>query len=238
MMVPSVNSGKLLRILVTNDDGWDAPGLAALRTLAQTFGEVFVLAPKDPHSYAGHRVTTDCPLVVAETGARQFTLTGTPADCVRLAVTTLFPNIDWVLAGINRGGNLGADLFTSGTVAAAREAALLGRLAIAVSQYVRKGVALDWERSGELALPVIEQLIGEGCPPKGYWNVNLPHLDAGDSAAVIRCVPDNEPLDVRFRQEGDCFHYAGSYPARLRTPGRDVDLCFGGSITVSCLRLD
>ena len=227
----------MTRILVTNDDGWDAPGLAALKTLAGRFGEVFVLAPKDPQSYAGHRVTTDCPLVLAETGANEFALTGTPADCVRLAVTTLCPDIDWVLAGINRGGNLGADLFTSGTVAAAREAALLGRPGIAVSQYVRKGVALDWERSVELALPVIAQLIAEGCPPKGYWNVNLPHLDVGDSAAVIRCDPDNEPLDVRFRQEGDRFHYAGSYPARRRTPGKDVECCFGGSITVSRLDL-
>jgi len=227
-----------VRILVTNDDGWDAPGLTALKTLAGKFGEVFVLAPKDPHSYAGHRVTTDGPLVLAETGAQEFTLTGTPADCVRVAVTTLFPNIDWVLAGINRGGNLGADLFTSGTVAAVREAALLGRPGIAISQYIRKGVALDWERSGELALPVIEQLMAEECLPKGYWNVNLPHLNDGESPAVIRCTPDNEPLDVRFRQDGDSFHYAGSYPSRRRTPGRDVEQCFGGSITVSRLRLD
>jgi 5'-nucleotidase len=231
-----------VRILVTNDDGWDAPGLAALKTLARNFGEVSVLAPKDPHSYAGHRVTTDCPLVLAETGAQEFTLTGTPADCVRLAVTTLFPDIDWVLAGINRGGNLGADIFTSGTVAAVREAALLGRPGIAVSQYIRKGVALDWEHSVELALPVIAQLIAEGCRPKEYWKVNLPHLDvrkteARESAAVIRCVPDNEPLDVRFRQDGDSFHYAGSYPTRRRTPGRDVEQCFGGSITVSSLLL-
>jgi 5'-nucleotidase len=226
-----------VRILVTNDDGWDAPGLAALKTLAGKLGEVFVLAPRDPHSYAGHRVTTDRPLVLAETGEQQFTLTGTPADCVRLAVTTLFPDIDWVLAGINRGGNLGADLFTSGTVAAVREAALLGRPGIAVSQYIRKGVALDWEHSGELALPVIAQLIAEGCPPKGYWNVNLPHINACESAAVIRCVPDNEPLDVRFRQDGNSFHYAGSYPARRRTPGKDVELCFGGSITVSSVLL-
>lgn len=222
---------------MTNDDGWNAPGLGALKNLAAQLGEVLVLAPKDPHSYAGHRVTTDCPLVLAETGSQEFTLTGTPADCVRLAVTTLFPDIDWVLAGINRGGNLGADLFTSGTVAAVREAALLGRPGIAVSQYIRKGVELDWERSGELALPVIEQLMAEGCPGKAYWNVNLPHLEDGESAAVIRCDPDNEPLDVRFRQEGDCFHYSGSYPARRRTPGRDVEQCFGGSITVSCLRL-
>jgi 5'-nucleotidase len=227
-----------VRILVTNDDGWDAPGLAALKTLAGQIGDVYVLAPKDPHSYAGHRVTTDCPLVLAETGAQEFTLTGTPADCVRLALTTLFPDIDLVLAGINRGGNLGADIFTSGTVAAVREAALLGRPGIAVSQYVRKGVALDWERSRELALPVIAQLIAEGCPPKGYWNVNLPHLVVGETAAVIRCDPDNEPLDVRFRQDGDSYQYAGSYPARRRTPGRDVEQCFGGSITVSCLRLD
>jgi 5'-nucleotidase len=227
---------------VTNDDGWDAPGLAALKTLARQLGEVFVLAPKDPHSYAGHRVTEDCPLVLAETGAQEFTLTGTPADCVRVAVTTLFRDIDWVLSGINRGGNLGADIFTSGTVAAVREAALLGRPGIAVSQYVRKGVALDWERSVELALPVVAQLIAEGCPAKGYWNVNLPHLDVSDNgahenASVIRCDPDNEPLDVRFRQEGDRFHYAGSYPARRRTAGRDVEHCFGGSITVSCLQL-
>ena len=226
-----------MRILVTNDDGWDAPGLAALKTLAGRFGEVFVVAPKDPHSYAGHRVTTDCPLVLAETGSLEFTLTGTPADCVRLAVTTLFPDIDWVLSGINRGGNLGADLFTSGTVAAVREAALLGRPGIAVSQYIRKGMALDWERSCELARPVIEQLMAEGCHGKGYWNLNLPHLEAGESPAVVRCDPDNEPLDVRFRQEGDRFHYAGSYPARRRTPGRDVEQCFGGSITVSRLLL-
>lgn len=226
-----------MRILVTNDDGWNAPGLGALRNLAAQLGEVFVLAPKDPHSYAGHRVTTDCPLVLAETGSQEFTLTGTPADCVRLAVTTLFPDIDWVLSGINRGGNLGADLFTSGTVAAVREAALLGRPGIAVSQYIRKGVELDWERSGELALPVIEQLMAEGYPGKAYWNVNLPHLEGGENPAVIRCDPDNEPLDVQFRREGDSFHYAGSYVSRRRTPGRDVEQCFGGSITVSRLLL-
>jgi 5'-nucleotidase len=226
-----------VRILVTNDDGWDAPGLAALKALAGRFGDVCVVAPREPHSYAGHRVTTDCPLVLAETGSREFTLTGTPADCVRLAVTTLFPEIDWVLSGINRGGNLGADIYTSGTVAAVREAALLGRPGIAVSQYIRKGVALDWERSVELALPVVAQLIEEGCPPQGYWNVNLPHVDVGVSAAVIRCIPDHEPLDIRFRQDGDRFHYDGNYASRPRTPGKDVELCFSGSITVSCLSL-
>ena len=223
--------------MVTNDDGWDAPGLAALKKLARQLGQVFVLAPRDPHSYASHRVTTDGPLILAETGPQEFTLTGTPADCVRVAVSTLFPEIDWVLAGINRGGNLGADIFTSGTVAAVREAALLGRPGIAISQYIRKGMTLDWERSGEMALPVIEQLIAEGCPPKGYWNVNLPHVETPDLCNVIRCAPDVEPLDVRFRKDGDRFHYDGSYTGRRQTAGRDVEQCFGGSITVSCLSL-
>ncbi len=136
-----------MRLLLTNDDGWDAPGLAALKTLAAQLGEVYVLAPRDPHSYAGHRVTTEDPLELVETGPQQFSLSGTPADCVRVALVELFPAIDWVLSGINRGGNLGADIFTSGTVAAAREAALLGKRAIAISQYVQKGMPLDWNWS-------------------------------------------------------------------------------------------
>jgi 5'-nucleotidase len=103
-----------LRILVTNDDGWDAPGIDALKQLAAEIGEVYMLAPQDPHSYAGHRVTTDMPLRLVERAPNQFTLTGTPADCVRVALTTLFPDVDWVLSGINRGGNLGADIFSSG----------------------------------------------------------------------------------------------------------------------------
>jgi 5'-nucleotidase len=230
------------KILITNDDGWDAPGLAALRRLGARLGEVYVVAPREPQSYSGHRVTTADPLVLSETAPREFTLSGTPADCVRVALSALFPDIDWVLAGINRGGNLGADLFTSGTVAAAREAALLGRPAIAVSQYIRKGVALDWNCSREMALPVVEQLMSEPWAPKRYWNVNLPHLEPGSvglglAAETVYCEPDNEPLQVRFQREGDRFHYSGSYPSRPRTPGRDVDLCFGGAITISCLDL-
>jgi 5'-nucleotidase len=246
------------RILLTNDDGWDAPGLAALKALAAELGEVYVLAPLEPHSYASHRVTTDATLYLsetapgeanthpagAETGPREFTLSGTPADCVRVALTTVFPEVDWVLAGINRGGNLGADLFTSGTVAAAREAALLGKPAIAISQYIRKGLELDWNRSRTLARPVLERIMADRTMEKpashrAFWNVNLPHLDPGDSRIppVIECDPDNLPLDVRYRRDGCEIHYSGSYPARPRTPGRDVEQCFAGSITFSRLTL-
>lgn len=227
-----------MRILVTNDDGWDAEGLAVLKSVAARLGEVVVLAPRDPHSYAGHRVTEDSAMHLAETGAGEFSLSGTPADCVRVGLTAVFEDIDWVLAGVNRGGNLGSDLFTSGTVAAAREAAFLGKPAIAISQYIQKGRGLDWKRSQELALPVLEQLLARPiASSKEYWNVNLPHTSNGGEAAIVFCEPDNQPLDVRFDREGDRLRFAGSYQGRPRTPGRDIDLCFRGAITVSRLEL-
>jgi len=226
-----------LRILVTNDDGWDAPGLAVLKSLAAELGEVYMLAPRDPHSSAGHRVTEDSSLLLAEIGLNEFTLAGTPADCVRVALTTVFQDIDWVFSGINRGGNLGSDLYTSGTVAAAREAAFLGKPAIAISQYLRRGVPLEWDRSRELARPVLAQLLAQGCAPKNYLSVNLPHTQNSDMAAMVICDPDNQPLDVRFHRVGDALRFAGSYQARPRTPGRDIDLCFQGAITVSRMQL-
>jgi len=196
-----------------------------------------VVAPRDQHSYAGHRVTIDGPLHLAETGSREFHLSGTPVDCVRVALTQLFLDIDWVLAGINHGGNLGADVFLSGTVGAAREAALLGKRAIAVSQYMRSGMPVDWDWSRDLARPMIEQLMSETCSPKSFWNVNLPHTEAGQQPPIVRCNPDHAPLDVRFVREQDQFRYSGDYRFRPRTPGLDIDQCFAGAITVSCLSL-
>jgi 5'-nucleotidase len=225
------------KILVTNDDGWDAAGLAALKSLAAEFGEVYVLAPREPHSYAGHRVTTHEALTLIETAPREFTLSGTPADCVRAALTSVFEDIDWVLSGINHGGNLGADLYTSATVAAAREAAYLGKPAIAVSQYIKRALPLDWFCSRDLARPILARLFAQECPPKSYWNVNLPHTESSAEVPVTICEPDNEPLDVRFNREGSQLRYGGSYVGRPRTPGRDVDLCFEGAITVSRLQL-
>lgn len=224
------------QILVTNDDGWDAPGLAALRALAIPLGDVYVLAPLEGHSDMGHRVTTKAPMQLTQTGPREYHLGGTPADCVRVALTALLPQIDVVLAGINQGGNLGVDIYSSGTVAAAREAAFLGRRSIAVSQFVRSGVPLDWDRTAALAAPVVESLLRAEWSPKHYWNVNLPHLPGGHHVPVVHCTPDDQPMDIRFERDGDVFHYKGTYATRPQTRGRDVEQCFEGIITVSCLR--
>ena len=86
-------------------------------------------------------------------------------------------------------------------------------------------------------LPVVRDLMARPSPARSYNNVNLPHLEPGESPQVIECEPDNQPLDVRYRTQDGHIHYAGSYPQRPRTPGRDVDQCFAGSITISRLHL-
>jgi 5'-nucleotidase len=223
-----------LRILVTNDDGFDAPGLAALRDVAGEFGEVFTLAPATQQSYVGHRVSTATQLRLTTLGPQQFHLAGTPADCVRVALRGLGEAFDWVFSGINHGGNLGADVYTSGTVAAAREAALLGVPAIAISQFHRRPHPDDWEMSAALARRAIARIISETVPQTLYWNVNLPHPVA-DPAAVELCECSLDPgaLDVAFAREGDEFLYAGRYMDRSCAPGFDVARCFGGAITLT-----
>src|SRR4051794_10274275 len=109
-----------MKFVLTNDDGIDAPGLAALLAattrLAQS--ERVVVAPSEAQSGCSHRVTTDTPLIVESRGDGQFAVRGTPADCVRVALLRAAPDTEWILSGVNAGGNLGADVYLSGTVAA------------------------------------------------------------------------------------------------------------------------
>src|SRR5262249_57858395 len=122
-----------MKLLLTNDDGVFAPGLEALAEAAAELGEVLVVAPASHLSGCGHRVTTHGPIRVEQVAPGRVAVDGTPGDCVRVALHDLMPDADWVLSGINHGGNLGADVHHSGTVAAAREAVLHGRPAIALS---------------------------------------------------------------------------------------------------------
>jgi 5'-nucleotidase len=226
-------------ILLTNDDGYDAPGLAALEQAARTCGDVVVVAPATEQSYMGHRVTTKALLTPVEYAPQRFHVNGTPADCVRIALRALGLQPDLVLSGINRGGNLGADIYTSGTVAAAREAAYLGLPALALSQYVNSQLELDWARAAHLAGRAIHTCRERGWNGGGrFWNVNLPHTEAAPSdVAILDSEPDCGPQDVRYRAVDGGFEYCGRYADRPATPGRDVALCLGGAITLSELRL-
>src|SRR5262245_38460098 len=110
-----------MKLLLTNDDGIDAPGIQALVQAAQALGEPVVVAPMQAHSGCSHRVTTEEPIRVQQRSPSSYAVEGTPADCVRLALHSIAPETTWVLSGINAGGNLGADVHISGTVAAVRE---------------------------------------------------------------------------------------------------------------------
>ncbi len=225
----------MMKIVVTNDDGIDAPGLASLLTVAERFGEVYVIAPAEEHSAGGHRVTVKGAIRVEQLGRTRFRVHGTPADCARLALTELVPSAAWLLAGINEGGNLGADVYMSGTVAAAREAALLGCGAVAMSQYVRRALPLDWRVAEHRTELVLTRLLASAPQPGVYWNVNLPHVD-GDPE-LVECPLDPSAMHVQYRREGDGYVYGGSYHERPRRSGTDVETCFGGAIALTRLSL-
>jgi len=227
-----------MKLLLTNDDGIDAPGLAALTEAARQLGQPIVVAPFECHSGCGHRVTVDRPLRLELREPGRHALSGTPADCVRVALHELKHEPVCVLAGVNNGGNLGADVWYSGTVAAVREAALHGFPGIALSHYIRRGMTVDWNVVVRWITPLLRRLLAEPCEPGTFWNVNLPHLDLGASdPEVVFCPLDVGPLPVGYRTTVDGLHYAGNYHQRLRRPGADVDVCFGGKIAVTRLQL-
>ncbi|MBI4600341.1 MAG: 5'/3'-nucleotidase SurE [Planctomycetes bacterium] len=229
--------------LLTNDDGIDAPGMQALYQAAEGLGERVVIAPREPQSGSGHAVTTKGPITVSSLHGDWYAVAGTPADCSRVGLTRIARGADWVLAGINRGGNLGVDTYTSGTVAAAREAAFLGHRAMALSQYIRPDLEIDWSWTLRQAQRAIRLLLARPLRPGAFWNVNLPHLEPGAAdPRTVFCGLDLCPLDVRFEAapgpDGASVRYAGNYHGRARNQGRDVEVCFAGSIAVTEIPLD
>ena len=228
-----------MKLLLSNDDGIGAPGLAALLAAARDFGEPVVVAPATPQSGVSHMITWEKGVRLEPRGAARFAVHGTPADCTRLGLLRVAPDANWVLSGINLGGNLGADIYYSGTVAAVREAVLHGWPGIAFSQYLRDDTALDWPRATRWTARVLADLLPRPTEAGLFYNVNLPHLAAdAPEPAIIFCTLDPHPLPLSYRHEENGHHfYDGIYQARQRTPGADVDTCFSGSIAVTAMRL-
>ena len=166
-------------ILVTNDDGIDAPGIAALAAAAASLGEVWVVAPATEQSAMSHALTLHEPLRLQERGDRRFAVTGTPTDSVFFAVLHLLPDKpDLVLSGINRGPNLGEDVSYSGTVSAALEAAVMGIPALAFS-HIKPELDSDYDDGAALAVRLATQVLEEGLPAGNYLNVNFPAVEPG-----------------------------------------------------------
>lgn len=223
-----------MKLLLTNDDGIDAPGLAALEAAVEGLGTAAVVAPALHLSGCSHQATTDRPLFADELVLGRHRLDGTPADCVRIGLLHLAPDAEWVLSGVNDGGNLGTDVYHSGTVAAAREAALLGRPSIAFSQYRASKQPADWPLAAEMTRQVLATLLKMPLGPGAFWNVNFPSCgESREMPEMVICPLDSHPLPVRYELREGKWHYTGDYHSRLRGAGADVDICFSGAISIT-----
>ncbi|MCC2602126.1 5'/3'-nucleotidase SurE [Sphingopyxis yananensis] len=179
-----------MRILLTNDDGYHAPGMAVLEAIArQLTDDIWVCAPSEEQSGAGHSLTLSRPVRVRQHGEKRFSCTGTPTDSVMMAVGRLMPEKpDLILSGVNRGANLGDDITYSGTVSAAIEGALAGVPAIALSQvYATEGMAdaIPFAVAEAWGEKILRPLLDYSIPPRTVININFPAI-APDAVKGVR----------------------------------------------------
>jgi 5'-nucleotidase len=229
-----------MNLLLTNDDGITAPGLAALEQAVRELGNVVTVAPDRHLSGCSHQVNAGRALNLSLLEAGRFALDGTPADCTRIGLKHLALETDWVLSGINDGGNLGVDVFMSGTVAAVREAAWHHVRGIAFSQYRKSRLDFHWPGVVPLARRILRELWELPLEPGAFWNVNLPDLQAEDSTLIpadeveiVHCPLNRHPLPTVFDVRDNAYHYRGIYGDRYRDAGTDVDVCFRGKVAVT-----
>jgi 5'-nucleotidase len=164
----------MVRILVTNDDGYRSEGLRILAAAFRQLGAVTIVAPIEEASAIGHALTLRHPLRLEAIGAQTFAVDGTPTDCVNIAITQVFKGLpDLVVSGINKGWNLGDDVTYSGTVAGALEGALLGVPAIAVSLRATRG-EYDFSHAARAAATMGEAMLKRPLPPRTFLNINVP----------------------------------------------------------------
>ena len=164
-----------MRILLSNDDGYFAPGLAALAAALRPIAEIVVVAPERNRSGASNSLTLDRPLTVREAPNGFFFVNGTPTDCVHLAVTGLLDFIpDMIISGINDGANMGDDTIYSGTVAAATEGYLLDIPSIAVSMSQHQ--ATHFDTAGKVVVELVKRYAEKAFPPPVLMNVNVPDI--------------------------------------------------------------
>ena len=225
-----------MRFLITNDDGYDAPGLASLYRALQPFGEVVVAAPAEQHSSKGHAVVAHLEVKVErrelEPFGSVFVVHGTPADCIRIATRYLFEEKpDFVVSGINPGANLGIDANYSGTIAAAREAAILGFPGIAISQYMQSHIPLVWDSVTQLATSTLAEIFELPLPERELWNINFPATPVGEepkplALAPLCTLPHDAAYEVSTSDGSEFYRLCGRYQDRGVTPGSDVEKVF------------
>ncbi len=235
-------------ILVTNDDGFHAPGLHALTEAMERIGECWVVAPESEQSATSHALTLHKPLRHQVLGERRVALSGTPTDCVFFSVLHLLPRRpDLVVSGINRGANLADDVTYSGTVSAALEAAIMELPGIAFSLCLTRATGElppDWSDTAAFARTLAVEVLRQGLPKDVYLNVNVPHRPRGELRGVRPTTLGHRLYDDRIVEKADPrgrpYYWIGGAADFLHRdlPGSDCNAVAEGYISVTPLHAD
>jgi len=231
-------------VLVSNDDGITAPGIAALERALGGLGEVFVVAPDRERSASSHSLTIDVPLRAVRVRERAYAVRGTPTDCVLLAVENLLPaRPDIVVSGVNRGPNMGSDVTYSGTVAAAIEGTILGIPSIAISLDRAPGGEFDYGPAGHVGRAFAELVLERGLPEGTLLNINVPNMPAdglrpprptrlGHQVYEDSIVEKTDPRGKSY------YWIGGQSSSRSNETGTDFAAVADGHVSVTPIQLD
>lgn len=234
-----------MRVLVSNDDGVDAPGIHALAAALRAAGhEVTVVAPDRDRSGASNSLTLDAPIRAKRLDARTWSVAGTPTDCVHLALAGLLEiQPDIVVSGINNAANLGDDVIYSGTVAAAMEGRFLGLPAIALSLVCRDHLGSCFDTAARFAVELIDRLLADPLPADTILNVNVPDRPWGEIAGVevtrLGHRHRAEPCVPQFDPRGRKIWWIGpAGPEQDAGPGTDFDALRRSCISITPIHVD
>ena len=235
------------RILLTNDDGINAPGMKVLQRIARSLSnDVWVVAPEGEHSGASHSLTLTAPLRLRKISAKKFAVEGTPTDCVMMAMNQVMADNppDLLLSGVNRGANMGEDVTYSGTIAAAMEGTLVGVPSIALSQSFANRKVMHWPTAEQHASDIIRRLVAVGWSRDVLMNVNFPDCLPGDvkGVEVVRqgrrdfsALNIEQRIDARERP----YYWIGFRPIQGQPEeGTDIRATEEGRIAITPLHLD
>lgn len=234
------------RVLISNDDGVNAPGIKVLeRALKRIAGEVWVIAPESEQSAAGHSLTLRAPLRIKKIAARKFAVTGTPTDAVLLGVQHVMKDCrpDLIVSGVNRGGNLGEDVTYSGTVAAAMEGTLLGIPSVAFSLVTPDGAKSHWKTAEVYVENVLMHLAGVSFPRGVLVNVNIPDCPVAQVTGIestrqgrrkIGC----ELLEGRDPKGKSYFWIGAQRDEDVSRPGTDLEAVARNAVSIAPISMD
>ncbi|MCE3004923.1 MAG: 5'/3'-nucleotidase SurE [Xanthomonadaceae bacterium] len=233
-----------MRVLVSNDDGVDAPGIRVLAEALSTLGDVTVVAPDRDRSGASNSLTLDQPIRVLRMDNGYHRVAGTPTDCVHLAITGLLErDPDIVVSGINNSANMGDDVIYSGTVAAAMEGRFLGLPAIAVSLASRDHKPMHFPTAARAAVEIVKRLVADPLPADTILNVNVPDRPWAEVRGFEvtrlghrhRAEPCVQQVDPRGRP---IWWIGAAGPEKDDGPGTDFHAVRSGHISITPIQVD